>query len=140
MADVAADCLALRELVESYATAADRRDATGFADLFSVDATLATFSPAGAVASSYTGRDEIATIPQRLATYDLTVHLVGTVDVQVDGTTAAGEAGCTAHHLRGSDDKIMVIRYVDRYVREDRWRFSAREVRVLFTEHRAVER
>jgi hypothetical protein len=131
---------ALRALVEAYAACADRRDTAGFADLFTVDATLTTFDAAGAVGSRYEGRSAIAEIPERLRRYDVTLHLVGGHHVEVDGATATGTVACEAHHVRGTDDRVLMIRYVDGYLREDRWRFTDREVRVLWVERRAVER
>lgn len=139
-ADELADRVELRALVEAYAVAADRRDSDAFAALFTEDATLATYDASGSQRSRYTGRSEIASIPDRLRTYDLTVHIVSTVDLHVDGADATGEAYCDAHHVRGTDDRLLVIRYVDRYCRDDRWRFASREVRVLWTETRTIER
>jgi uncharacterized protein (TIGR02246 family) len=139
-ADELADRIAIRELVEAYAHAVDRADSEAFAALFVDDATLATYEPSGSERTRYTGRPEIASIPDRLREYDFTVHIVSSLDVQVAGDEAAGEAYCQAHHVRGADDHLLVIRYVDRYRRDDKWRFASREVRVLWTEARAVAR
>jgi ketosteroid isomerase-like protein len=139
------DRVALRALVEAYAFAVDGRDCAKFVDLFSDDATLGVYDVSGAATGSYAGRGELDQLPRRLERYDRTMHLVHNHDVQLDGDEASGEVYCTAHHLSGAgpgaSDRVLTIRYLDRYRREpDRWRIRTREVRVQWLEERTVDR
>lgn len=146
----AADRLALRALVDAYAVAVDRRDVPGFLALFAPDATLATFEPDGHRRSAHHGHDELAAIPPALARYERTLHLVSThqVEPMVDGDEAVGVAYCEAHHHRppdpavgasGGTDKVLYIRYQDRYARRGPgWQIRAREVHVVWSEERPL--
>lgn len=141
-ADVA-DRLALRTLVEAYSFAVDRRDVDAFVELFSPDATLTVHDTDGATTGSYSGRGELAALPDRLRRYERTMHLVHNHEVDIAGPEASGEVYCTAHHVSGggagSSDRVLAIRYVDRYRRDaDRWRFRARQVRLQWVEERPV--
>ena len=139
------DRMALRNLVEAYGFAVDRRDSGAFVALFGEDATVTVHDPSGAITGTYTGQSELRGVPQRLHRYDRTMHLVHNQEVRFDESRASGEVYCTAHHVTGSGpnaaDRILTIRYVDRYTRDDdRWRFQSREVRVQWIEERRVDR
>jgi uncharacterized protein (TIGR02246 family) len=121
----------VRALVDGYAVAADERDADRFAALFADDAWMAVGD------HRFEGRDAIATIPERLAKYDVTMHLVSTHRVDVDGDRATGVTYCEAHHRTGETDKVMFIRYDDEYARgAEGWRFASRTLRLLWEEMR----
>jgi hypothetical protein len=61
--------------------------------------------------------------------------------VQLDGATATGHTYCFAHHVTGTDDHIMAIRYEDTYRREaDGWKIAERHLRHLWNERTTVSR
>lgn len=141
-----ADRWALRELVESYAFAVDRRDAAWFRSLWLPDARLTTHQGDGPARSDRQGVEAIAQVTTLITRYALTLHLVANHVCQVDGDEASGEAYCIAHHLNPSDggrhdDLVMGIRYLDRYRRDasGTWRFARREVRTQWTRHETVD-
>jgi hypothetical protein len=136
-----ADRLAIHQLSDGYADAADRRDPVAFSDLFLPDATLSVLR-GGADPSSYVGRDQIAAIPRMLERYRLTLHVVTNHHCSVDGDEARGGAVCQAHHLvddasgpsPGTTDLVLHIRYRDTYARATTgWHFATREVHILWT-------
>jgi len=145
------DRLELRELVDAYARAADRRDRVAFESLFLADATLTVTRP-DADAHTYEGAAAIGQIVPNLARYTRTFHLVANHWTSVRGSRATGEAYCQAHHVlgdrrpavpkQGGDDPrapspvdvVLNIRYLDAYSRShDGWRFASREVQILWT-------
>jgi hypothetical protein len=140
MNDTTSDRVALRDLVQAYAEGCDTRNAdllrTCFADGATLtvhwvdrDATTMTF-PAGA--------DQI---PAGLARYDLTFHFIGNHRVQIDGDHATGTTYCFAHHVTGTDDHMMAIRYEDTYRRETGgWKIVERHLRHLWNEATTVSR
>ncbi len=132
-----ADRLALEDLVDGYADAADRRDAVAFAALFLPDATL-TIVRAGAEPSVHSGHEQLARIPEMLRRYPLTLHVVTNHHGTIDGDEARGGAICQAHHLvegdDGTTDLVLNIRYRDTYARTGAgWRIATREVHILWT-------
>jgi hypothetical protein len=142
--------LELRDLIDGYARAADRRDRAAFEALFAPDATLTVTRP-GTEPHTYRGAAQIGEIVPRLGHYVATFHLVANHWCSVDGHVASGESYCQAHHVRaGSGDQPAVdleltIRYLDTYARADpdrtdagrsdhgAWRFTSREVHILWT-------
>ena len=135
----------IRDLVDRYAVAVDRRDGDAFASLFAPDGTLAVFDLDGRLGRTVQGHADLAAIPVSLARYRLTFHLVSTHVVDVDGDHAAGTAHCEAHHLSGpppgrpTADRVRFIRYDDRYVRgASGWLIAAREVHTLWLEERTL--
>ena len=140
MTDTTADRVALRDLVQAYAEGCDTRNAallrSCFTDVATLtvhwvdrDATTMTF-PAGA--------DQI---PAGLARYDLTFHVIGNHRVELDGDQATGSTYCFAHHVTGTDDHVMAIRYEDTYRRDgDGWKIVERHLRHLWNEATTVSR
>jgi len=128
----------LRSLVDRYAVAADEGDGAAFGALFAPDAVLSVVGADDVERSRYEGPSAIATVPGKLGRYDHTLHLVSTHACQVDGDRATGVAYCEAHHRSGTTDKVLFIRYDDRYVHADTggWRFGSRTVRTLWEELR----
>jgi SnoaL-like domain len=146
--DEVRDRLALRELVDTYALAVDRRDEGWFRSLWLPEARLTTHEGDGAAQTDLRGVDAIARVTTIISRFALTLHLVANHLCRVDGAAgrATGEAYCVAHHLTPTDggrhdDLVMGIRYLDRYQRDDggAWRFARREVRKQWTRHEAVE-
>jgi len=137
--------LELRDLIDDYARAADRRDRAAFEALFAPDATVTVTRP-GTEPHTYRGVSEIGEIVPRLGHYLVTYHLVANHWCRVDGDVATGESYCQAHHVRGArgddpaSDLELTIRYQDAYRRNDFgrddggiWRFTSREVHILWT-------
>ena len=128
---------ALRELVESYALHADRRDAAAFCSLWTPDARLVVYQSDGAPQSTYEGADAMAGVVEALRSrYASTLHMVGAHGCAVDGDQATGEVSCVAHHVTEAGvEMVMAIRYVDRYRRDagEGWRFEHRECHKLWT-------
>jgi hypothetical protein len=131
------DALALRELVERYAFGCDHRDEALLRTVFADGSVMYIHRPEGI--STMQMLDDIARIPTGLARYDKTFHLIGNHRVNVDGDTATGETYCIAHHVKGTDDYVMTIRYEDQYLRTaDGWRVQQRDLRLLWTSNETV--
>src|SRR5580704_18454659 len=95
----AADRLAIRELVESYAHCADRRDAKGQMSLFAEDSHFAVFMNAKDPKPSMDlhTRDALAPVFADLNKYDATTHFVGQSTIfTLTADQATGEAYCLA--------------------------------------------
>lgn len=121
----------LRTLVERYASVVDSRDFDRFADVFTTAGVLST--PNG----ERHGLAQIRAAMAGLHRYDSTDHVVGTSNVEIDGSTATGQVESTAHHYTdgGATDRIMKITYHDTYVRTaDGWRIERRRLEVHRTE------
>ncbi len=137
-----ADRLALHDLVVAYASMADRRDASGFTDLFLPNATLTARRGDGERAV-YRGTAQLAEIPERLGRYDQTFHVVTNDYAEIDGDRATGGASCQAHHLTnrtdGVSDLVLTIRYADTYQHTPAgWRFATRDVHIIWTTEQPV--
>jgi SnoaL-like domain len=141
------DRLALRELVEAYGMAVDALDVEWFSSLWTPDAILAVHDATGET-RRWVG-DEIGGMVAGVGRYLRTLHFVGNHRTLVDGTVVSGQTYCFAHHLLASDesdgstrDRVLAIRYDDCYELDDaagRWRFSRRDVRMLWRAHHDVE-
>ena len=140
-----ADRLAIRQLVDDYARAADRVDGEAAAGLFAPDGVLRIFNRGtDEPVRERAGREAIATAFAGLSRYEVTLHVVANHYVEIGVDTGTGETYCLAHHIHTGDDGarldyVMAIRYLDRYVRLDEgWRLERRELQVEFTEDRPV--
>lgn len=138
MDPLSADRIALRYLVEAYASGCDNRDAELLSTLFSDGAALTVH---------WIGRDpttmhmpgDVPRLPKGLQRFDRTMHFIGNHRAVVAGDTATGETYCFAHHISGTNDHIMAIRYEDTYRREaDGWRFTSRDLRLQWTQDTTV--
>ena len=142
-----ADRLALRELVDAYALAVDRRQATAVAALFADDGRLVSRlqHPAGDRPIVRQGREQIATaIGAGLEHYVTTTHVVGGQVVTLDGDRAAGDTVCLAHHVYRRAGVlrllVMAVRYRDAYARRDRsWCFTERQLDLDWRQDRTLE-
>jgi hypothetical protein len=135
--DLIADRIELRDLVDGYARAADRRDRVAFESLFVPDARL-TVSRPGADPHTYEGAQALGEIVPKLERYVRTFHLVANHWCSVRGPRATGEVYGQAHHVFERDgqamDLVLTIRYDDGYVRAaEGWRFATRAVNILWT-------
>ena len=142
----AADRLAIRELVETYAHCADRRDAKSQMALFSADARFLVYMNAKAPTPSQKlhSRDELAPVFAELNKYEATTHFVGQSTIFTLTTDrATGETYCLAHHVtvNGGKRRLMLasLRYLDTFVKIDEaWLFSERRLYVDWMEKRAM--
>src|SRR3954453_8292577 len=140
----AADRLALRILVETYARGADRREPELVASLFGATGVLSRADTPGQPGWLRNGAAEIEGPMRRLSRYEVTTHFLGQQSVWFDAANpdrATGETYCLAHHLHVADgsrgNDVISIRYQDEYLRESgRWRFAARTLLVDWTERR----
>jgi hypothetical protein len=118
-----ADRLALRELFDTYARCADRRDIEGQRGLFTADTRFAVFKDCPGIAASYVfeGRKALAPVFDDLNRYDVTMHFNGQSTVNIDGNLATGESYTIAHHVYTEDGtrQMMVtwLRYLDVFAR-----------------------
>jgi hypothetical protein len=142
----AADRLAIRELVETYAHCADRRDAKGQMALFTADAHFVVFMNAKDPMPSQElhSREALAPVFAELNKYAATTHFVGQSTIlTLLGDRATGEAYCLAHHVTvdGGKRRLMVasLRYLDTFLKTDgTWLFAERRLYVDWLEERAL--
>ena len=142
----AADRLAIRELIESYAHCADRRDAKGQMSLFTPDTHFVVYMDAKNPMASQElhSREALAPVFADLNKYDATTHFVGQSTIfTLTGDRATGEAYCLAHHVRADKGKrrlmIASLRYLDTTVKIDgAWLFAERLLYVDWMEEREL--
>ena len=142
----AADRLAIRELVETYAHCADRRDANGQMALFTTDTHFVVYMNAKEPKPSQElhSREALAPVFADLNRYDATTHFVGQSTIfTLDGDRATGEAYCLAHHIMADSGKrrlmIASLRYLDTFAKIDgAWLFAERLLYVDWLEERAL--
>jgi SnoaL-like domain len=142
----AAGRLAIRELVESYAHCADRRDAKGQMSLFTADAHFVVYMNAKDPTPSQElhSRAALAPVFAELNKYEATTHFLGQSTVFTLTTDrATGEAYCLAHHVTvdGGKRRLMVasLRYLDTFVKmEGAWLFAERLLYVDWVDERAL--
>ena len=142
----AADRLAIRELVESYAHCADRRDAKGQMSLFAADAHFVVYMNAKDPKPSQElhSREALAPVFADLNKYAATMHFVGQSTIlTLTADRGTGEIYCLAHHLtiQGEKRQLMIaaLRYYDTFVKMDGvWLFAERLLYVDWIEVRAL--
>jgi hypothetical protein len=142
----AANRLAIRELVETYAHCADRRDAKGQMALFTTDTHFVVYMNAKEPKPSEElySREALAPVFADLNRYDATTHFVGQSTIfTLDGDRATGEAYCLAHHVMADSGKrrlmIASLRYLDTFAKIDGvWLFAERLLYVDWLEERAM--
>jgi hypothetical protein len=141
----AADRLALRELVDAYASCADRRDAKGQMALFTEDTHFVVYLDAKSPtpSSELHRRDDLAPVFDDLNKYEATTHFMGQSTVVLDGERASGETYCIAHHVTASGGKrtifIASLRYYDSFLKLDgTWLFAERKLYVDWTDTRPI--
>jgi len=142
----AADRLAIRELIESYAHCADRRDAEGQMSLFTADTHFVVYMNAKDPRPSQElhSREALAPVFAELNKYDATTHFVGQSTIfTLTDDRGSGEAYCLAHHVTvdGGKRHLMVasLRYLDTFVKIDGgWLFAERRLYVDWIDERAM--
>lgn len=140
----AEDLVLLRQLVDRYADAVDRRDTEAFGALFGDSGSL-TLPPLGGGQPATLAGASVTTSLEPLAVYERTFHHVGAAVFEVDGDSATGRVQCSAHHYErthnGPIDLVMYIVYQDEYRRSDPgWTFASRVVDVRWTEAHPAHR
>ena len=142
----AADRLAIRELIESYAHCADRRDAEGQMSLFTADTHFVVYMNAKDPTPSQElhSREALAPVFAELSKYEATTHFVGQSTIfTLTDDRGTGEAYCLAHHvtLEGGKRRLMIasLRYLDTFVEIDGvWLFAERRLYVDWIDERAL--
>jgi hypothetical protein len=142
----AADRLAIRELIESYARCADRRDAKGQMALFTADTHFVVYMNAKDPIPSQElhSREALAPVFANLNQYDATTHFVGQSTVlTLADDRATGEAYCLAHHVSVKGDKrtlmIASLRYNDTFMKiAGAWLFAERLLYVDWVDERVL--
>jgi hypothetical protein len=142
----AADRLAVRELVESYARCADRRDAKGQMALFTSDTHFVVYMNAKdpAPTQELHSREELAPVFADLNRYSATMHFLGqTTILTLTNDRGTGETYCMPHHLTidGKTRRLMVaaLRYMDTFVKMDgTWLFAERKLYVDWLDQREL--
>src|SRR5689334_16563705 len=145
-ASEAADRLAIRELVETYAHCADRRDANGQMSLFTEETHFVVYMNAKDPKPSQELRSRKALAPvfADLNKYAATMHFVGQSTIlTLTGDRATGEAYTLAHHITSDGEKrqlmIAALRYYDSFVKTDgAWLFAERLLYVDWIEERLL--
>jgi hypothetical protein len=141
----AADRLAIRELVDAYASCADRRDVEGQMSLFTADTEFLVYmdSRNAIPTQEIRGRDGLRPVFENLKTYEATTHFNGQSTVTCTRDSATGVSYCLAHHLRvdGPHRSLMIasIRYLDQFVKMDgHWYFRQRKLMVDWIDARPL--
>jgi hypothetical protein len=140
-----ADRAAIRELVDAYASCADRRDAAGQMELFTDDVDFVVYADRASSmpTEKLRGRTALALLCQQLAAFRATLHVNGQSTTWIDGARAWGVTCCLVHHLKveGTAHTVTIaaLRYLDSYVKRDsRWLIRQRQVIVDWTETRTL--
>ena len=138
-----ADRLAIRELIDTYAHCADRRDANGQKALFTEDTHFVVYMDGQDTepTQALDGREALTPVFDDLNRYQATMHFNGQSTIALDGDLATGESYCIAHHLftDGGERKLMIawLRYRDTFAKVDGdWRFAERNLYVDWSETR----
>ena len=142
----AADRLAIRELIETYAHCADRRNAEGQMALFTPDTHFVVYMNAKDPKPSQElhSREALAPVFADLNKYDATTHFVGQSTIfTLTSEQGTGEAYTLAHHItvKGDSRRLMLasLRYNDTFVKADGvWLFAERFLYVDWVDERAL--
>ena len=140
----AADRLALRRLVDSWAHCADRRLAEQQANLFTPDGLLLNYEGdphTHEPHSALKGRSAIQNALAILNTFTVTLHMNGQSETAIQGEKAIGETYCIVHQFKMQNGQrncqTLGIRYYDQFLREkDRWYFSERKLIIDWSDTR----
>ena len=141
-----ADRLSIRELIETYAHCADRREAKGQMSLFTDDTHFVVYMNGKDSKPSIElhSREALAPVFADLNKYDATTHFLGQSTIfTLTDNRATGEAYCLAHHVTvdGGKRRLMIasLRYLDTYVKVGgTWLFTERLLYVDWMEERTL--
>jgi ketosteroid isomerase-like protein len=136
----------IHQVVERYASAADRADGDAVAAVFTDDGELEIWMDPTSESRTAIRRGpaEIAAAIRGLTRYRSTHHTISSSVATVDGDHATGETRCEAHHVEAGagevHDRVLFIRYDDTFARVDgRWRIARRELHVKWIAIQPVE-
>jgi hypothetical protein len=140
----AADRLALRRLVDSWAHCADRRLAEQQSNLFTPDGVLLNYEGdpnTHQPHSTLKGRIAIRTALAVLNTFNVTLHMNGQSEVAIQGEKAIGETYCIVHQFKAVNGQrncqTLGIRYYDQFLcEESRWYFAERKLIIDWSDTR----
>jgi len=145
-ADWISERQAVRDLIDRYAHAADRRQPREQAEVFTRDGVVLVYEGnpnMSAPIQTVTGREElVATFTGLIAQYDSTTYLNGQSTIEQTGpTTATGETYCLAYHLLHDSEQrmllTMAIRYLDSFTKVDgEWLIAERKLIFDWTDRR----
>lgn len=107
------DRAAIHDLLLRYARGVDRKDLALVASCFTPDAAYE-----GALARG-TGREALARLEQRLATWETTMHLMANQLIELAGDRAHSETYAIAYHRGRGVELVVGVRYLDDLVRRD---------------------
>jgi hypothetical protein len=139
-AELIADQLELRALVDRYALAVDNGDTEELSSLFVDDGGVDVYlAGRPQPVAQLRGPTQFAQMLEGLKIYRATMHFVTNCVIRVTGDSASGTAYCIArHYLEDGDDsrdEMMLLTYEDRFVRTgDGWRFGVRAIHRRWTE------
>ncbi len=142
-----ADSVAIGELSRGYAAAADMLDGPKFASVFTSEGALWVPDRSGGTDPVLAAQGHVALtrIPDGLARYHATRHLLTGAEITVQGHEATGTVACVAHHIvadptsasekaglaHPGTDLTWFIRYEDTYEHTDQgWRIRCRILRL----------
>jgi hypothetical protein len=127
------DRQAIVDLTVAYTYALDTKDWDALDQVFTPDATAF-------LTEELNGREAIkARVRRALEGLDVSQHLIGNHQIDIEGDRATGRCYLQAQHVRdaapGPPNFIVAGRYDDRYVRTpDGWRVERRALTIMWTE------
>ena len=121
------DRLEIQQLLIDYSTAIDRRRFDDLDRVFTADAYI-DYTVFGGIAGTYP--EVKAWLAEVLPNFPVYAHMLGNVDVRIDGDTASSRTICfNPMVLPGENKQVMFcgLWYVDEFVRSpDGWRMTRR--------------
>ena len=121
------DRLEIQQLLIDYSTAIDRRRFDDLDRVFTPDAYI-DYTVFGGIAGSYP--EVKAWLAEVLPNFPVYAHMLGNVDVRIDGDTASSRTICFNPMVLPGDGKQVMfcgLWYVDEFVRTpEGWRMSRR--------------
>jgi len=136
------DRLAIQDLINSYSHDADTRQAHQQAALFTENAVVKSFNGKDTIPiQTIKGEKALEEAFHVLRQYDVTTHFNGQSIININGDTATGEVYCLAHHIKKSDNSLLImsIRYHDTYTKQNgKWLFSERDLYIDWTDKREI--
>jgi ketosteroid isomerase-like protein len=133
------DQLAVAAVMHRYARTVDTHDFAGLRTCFTDDCTLSGYPPPAP--EVVRGGDAIIEyISTQLQKYGRTQHMLGQIEVTVDGDEARAESYVQAFHLLANDPSTMVNlwgSYHDHFVRIDgKWVIDEHRIDIVHIERR----
>ena len=124
MSDSISDRLAIGDVIIKYATSVDARDMDRYATCFVDDVVVTGFSD-----NEYRGLpDYLAFVTGALERFGRTQHLIGNLEISIDGDTAHMRSYVQANHILAADENTLIVlwaQYHDDLVRTaDGWKIT----------------